>query len=148
MAPVAALAEQVRENRKPVAADNPFLALQETMSRQIVAALDAWRDVDAKRCAERTFLAVYGSPALQAAVGIDPRRRRPPRKAGEERRCIGELLQTRIAELQVAHRHGRPARMPGPRRCSMSAWRAARVDERGFELIRRIRAAHGRACRA
>ena len=29
--------KQMRENRKPVAADNPFLALQENMSRQIVA---------------------------------------------------------------------------------------------------------------
>ena len=30
MAPVAAMAEQVRSNRRPVAADNPFLAIQET----------------------------------------------------------------------------------------------------------------------
>ena len=71
MAPVAALAEQVRKNRKPVSADNPFVALQENVSRQIVAALDAWRDAS-EALAERTFLAVYGLPALQAAVGIDP----------------------------------------------------------------------------
>src|SRR5437660_1720491 len=42
MAPVAAWAEQVRKDRRPAAADNPFLALQENASRQIVAALDAW----------------------------------------------------------------------------------------------------------
>ena len=41
MAPVATLAEQVRRDRKPVEADNPFVALQENVSRQIVAALDA-----------------------------------------------------------------------------------------------------------
>ena len=45
--------------------------MQENVSRQIVAALDAWRDAS-EAWAERTFLAVYGSPALQAAVGIDP----------------------------------------------------------------------------
>ena len=32
MAPVATLAEQVRNNRRPVAADNPFLAMQENVS--------------------------------------------------------------------------------------------------------------------
>ena len=44
MAPVAAMAEQVRNDRRPVAADNPFVAMQENASSQIVAALDAWRD--------------------------------------------------------------------------------------------------------
>ena len=40
LAPVAAMAEQVRANRRPAAADNPFLAAQELVSGQIVAALD------------------------------------------------------------------------------------------------------------
>jgi pimeloyl-ACP methyl ester carboxylesterase len=71
MAPVAAMAEEVRKNRRPVAADNPFTALQENVSKQIVAALDRWRDF-IEAVAERTFLTVYGSPALQAAAGIDP----------------------------------------------------------------------------
>ena len=71
MAPVAAVADHVRKERKPVAGDNPFVAMQETASRQIVAALDAWRDLT-EAMAERTFLAVYGSPTLQAAVGVDP----------------------------------------------------------------------------
>ena len=35
----------VREHRKPVSADNPFLTLQENFSRQIIAALDAFRDL-------------------------------------------------------------------------------------------------------
>ena len=33
--------------------------------------------------AERTFLTIYGSPPLQAAVGIDPAGTRPLRKAGK-----------------------------------------------------------------
>ncbi len=34
----------------PAAADNPFVALQESASRQIVAALDAWRDLIEVAC--------------------------------------------------------------------------------------------------
>ena len=38
-----------RANRKPVATDNPFLALQEAMSEQIVDALDQYRDARDRR---------------------------------------------------------------------------------------------------
>src|SRR5262245_12148119 len=81
MTPLSAIADQVRQNRAPAAADNPFVALQERVSGQIIAALDAWRDMrDA--LAESTFLTVYGSPLLQAAVGIDRSDARRPRQAG------------------------------------------------------------------
>ena len=59
MAPVAAMAQAVRKKRQPAAADNPFLAVQETVSEQIVAGLDAWRD-GVETLAERTFLTIYG----------------------------------------------------------------------------------------
>ena len=94
MAPVATLAEQVRRDRKPVETDNPFVALQENVSRQIVAALDGWRDMS-EALAERTFLAIYGLRSLQAAVGIDPAATRPLRKAAEIL-LHHELLQKRI----------------------------------------------------
>jgi hypothetical protein len=139
MAPVAAMAEQVREERRPVAADNPFVAMQENASRQIVAALDAWRDVN-EALAERMFLAVYGSPTLQAAVGIDPAATQPLRKAAKSP-LHHELLQVRIAELK--------SRIPvgGPREAAIRAllyvgMARASVDERGFEAVRRIRKAH------
>ena len=139
MAPVAAMAEQVREERRPVAADNPFVAMQENASRQIVAALDAWRDVN-EALAERMFLAVYGSPTLQAAVGIDPAATQPLRKAAKSP-LHHELLQARIAELK--------SRIPvgGPREAAIRAllyvgMARASVDERGFEAVRRIRKAH------
>src|SRR4029453_4822126 len=98
MAPVAAWAEQVRKNRKPVGAGNPVIALQETASRQIVAALDAWRDAT-EALAERTFLAVYGLPSLQAAVGVEPSATQPLRKAAKSP-LHRELLLARIAELK------------------------------------------------
>src|SRR3954453_17834523 len=64
-------ADKARGERKPVSEDNPFLSFQERMSKQIVNALDSWRDSQ-EALSEATFLAVYGSPALQAAVGVDP----------------------------------------------------------------------------
>ena len=73
-------AEFVRANRRPVEADNPFLALQEQLSEQIVDGLEGWR-IMSERLAEETFRAVYGAAPLQAALGIDPDSSRPPRKA-------------------------------------------------------------------
>jgi Protein of unknown function (DUF3141) len=59
---VAELAEQVRQRRRPASPDNPFLQLQTTVSRRIIAALDAWRDVR-DRTVEQMFLAIYSMPA-------------------------------------------------------------------------------------
>src|ERR1700709_751174 len=42
MAMVKSLAEQVSEDRKQVSTDNPFLAFQEQVSKQIVNAMDSW----------------------------------------------------------------------------------------------------------
>jgi pimeloyl-ACP methyl ester carboxylesterase len=140
MVPVAKLAEQVRKNRKPVGADNPFVALQENASRQIVAALDAWRDMS-ERLAERTFLAVYGSPTLQAAVGVDPVATRPPRRATKSP-LHRELLQTRIAELKARIPAGGLREVVIRALLYVGMGRAA-VDERGFEALRRIRRVHG-----
>jgi hypothetical protein len=140
MAPVAAMAEQVRRNRRPVAADNPFVALQEHASRGIVAALDAWRDAT-EALAERTFLTLYGLPSLQAAAGIDPAATTPLRKAARNP-LHHDLLQKRIAELKsripVGGLHEAVIRgllYAGTARAS--------IDERGFEAVRRIRQTHG-----
>jgi hypothetical protein len=140
MAWVAGMADQVRENRRPVAADNPFLAMQETVSGQIVAALDAWRDTT-EALSERTFLAVYGSPMLQASAGIDPNATRPLRKAGKSQ-LHQELLQRRIAELKSRIPMGglREAMIRGLLYAGMA--RNA-MDERGFEAVRRIRSTQG-----
>ena len=140
MAPVASLAGRVRESRRPVAADNPFVAMQATMSRQVVAALDAWRDMS-EALAERTFLSVYGLPMLQAAFGVDPSATRPLRNAAKSP-LHHELLQARIAELKSRIPAGglRAAVIRGLLYAGMT--RAA-IDERGFEALRRIRRAHG-----
>src|SRR5512139_495366 len=140
MAPVAALAEQVRKNRKAVAKDNPFVAMQENFSNQIVAALDAWREAS-ETWAERMFLAIYGSRSLQAAVGIDPAGTQRLRQASKNP-LHRELLQKRIAELRSRIPLGglRSAIVRGLIYAGMNL---ATIDERAFEMARHIREAYG-----
>jgi hypothetical protein len=138
MAPLSAMAKQVRDTRAPAAASNPFVEMQEFASRQIIAGLDAWRDMrDA--VAEWTFMTVYGSPFLQAAVGIDP--------ADTRRRCQAgtsplhrQLVDARIAELKAKIPQG-GLREALVRTMLYVGMPRGGVDERGFEAIRRLRAA-------
>jgi hypothetical protein len=142
MAPIAEWAKQAREHRAPAAKDNPFVAFQEAMSKQIVAGLDAYRDVR-DSFGEQLFLAVYGSPALQAAVGIDPADTSRPRQAGTSP-LHRELVNTRIAQLKAQMTRGGLHEGLVRALLWVGTPRAA-VDERGFEAIRRIRAAHAGA---
>jgi hypothetical protein len=91
------------------------------------------------RFGELMFLSIYGSPLLQAAVGVDPAGT-ASRKAGKDP-MHRQLLEQRIAEIK--------SRIPvgGVREATIRALlyagmgRAA-VDERSFEAVRRIRQAH------
>jgi pimeloyl-ACP methyl ester carboxylesterase len=138
MAPLAKVADQVRRNRKPVAADNPLLGIQETVSKQIISSLDVFRDAR-DSMGEKLFLAIYGSPALQAAVGIKPdsiRERRAPKSVLHK-----ELLAKRIAELKSQIDKG------GLLECTIRALIYAgsprgKVDERGVQTLRQIRLAN------
>ena len=137
MASVKMMAERARENRTPVSADNPFLAAQETLSRQIVAGLDAWRDM-AETFSERMFLSVYGSPVLQAAVGIDAAGAQSPRRPAKGP-LHRELLQSRIDDLKSRISAG------GLRECLIRGllyvgMARGGADERGLAAICGLRA--------
>jgi hypothetical protein len=139
LAPVATWARHVQENRTPVAKDNPFLAFQELMSKQIVAGLEAFGEMrDA--FGEQLFLAIYGSPVLQAAVGIDPADVSRPRQAGSSP-LHRQLVETRIAQLKTQMTQGGVPEGLVRALLYVGAPRGS-VDERGFEAIRHIRAAH------
>ena len=140
MAQLAGLAEQVRKNRKPATANNPLVAVQESISRQIVSALDAWRDMS-EALAERTFMAVYGSPALQAAVGIASADVRSLRRASKSP-LHQELVQRRISELKARITTG-GLREAVVRSLIYAGMARRAIDERGFETARRIRQSHG-----
>ena len=128
-------AETVRGSRKQAAKDNPFLKAQEMISESIVNILDKWRDTQ-EALSESLFLAIYGSPALQAAVGIDPNANPSPRpEMSEEHR---KLVEARIAELKSCIGTG------GLRECGIRALLYAgmtrgMVDERSLEALRRMR---------
>ena len=129
-------ASQARADRRPVASDNPFLKAQEHVSETIVEALDGWRQV-MERASEQMFLAVYGSPALQAAVGIDPRSTTRPRSAARSR-LHAELKAKRIDELRAAIGKGGLLEAAVRGLLYVGAARGS-ADERGFGAIRRIR---------
>jgi hypothetical protein len=140
MAAVEDLADQVREQRSPAKDDNPFVAMQQQASEQVVAALDGWRRATEAFC-EGAFLTVFGSPFVQAALGVDPASAPPARKAAANP-LHRQLLGMRIAELR--------SRIPagGLREAVVRAliyvgMQRRAIDERGFEMARRIREAHG-----
>ncbi len=135
MPQLAKAAEQVRENRKPVASDNPFIAAQEAVSEQIVKSLDAWRETTEK-FSESMFLAIYGSPVLQAAVGVNTEATRP-RRPGKSL-MHRELMEKRIAELKSQIDKGGLAECCIRGLLYAGAPRGG-VDERAVEALRRIR---------
>ena len=139
MAWIAGSAERVQKHRSPAAAGNPFVALQEQVSQQIVGGLEAWRKASEK-LAEDTFHTIYGSPALQTALGIDTKSKCPPRKAAKSL-LTAALVETRIAELRSRIALG--GLREGLVRALLYVGTArGGADERGFEAIRRIRRAH------
>src|SRR6187551_3368770 len=135
MSAIKSLAERVSEERKPISTDNPFVAFQEQISKQIVNALDSWRDTQ-EALSEATFLAVYGSPALQTAVGIDPQS--DPSRRQEMPAAHRDMLDKRIAELKSKIGEGglREAAIRG-----LLYVGSARgiVDERSLEALRNVR---------
>lgn len=135
MSTVKSLAEQVSDDRKPTSEDNLFVILQEQLSKQIVHALDGWRDFQ-EAASEATFLAVYGSPALQAAVGIDPQS--APSRRQEMSAAHHDMLQKRIAELKSRIDEGglREAAIRGLLYVGSAR---GMVDERSLQALRNVR---------
>lgn len=131
-----AAAGKVREDRHPVAPDNPFLKAQEQASRQIVEALEGWRKA-VEHQSEQIFRTIYGSPVLQAAVGVDTTSQQWPRRAAKSQ-LHAELLAKRIAELREGFTSGGLLEA-GVRALVYVGMARGGVDERGFEAIRRLR---------
>src|SRR3954453_20056827 len=138
MTTVKSAAEEIEQKRKPASKDNPFLAFQEQSSKQIVDVLDSWRDQQ-EALSEAIFLNVYGSPALQAAVGIDPNSAPSRRRAmSAEHRA---MLEKRVAELNS--RMGVGGLGEAAIRALLYVGSArGMVDERSIEALRRIRRDH------
>jgi hypothetical protein len=67
---VETLAKAVTAARRPAPVDNPYLAWQTLISTQITTGLDNFRKTR-DLLQEKIFFGIYGSPVLQAILGID-----------------------------------------------------------------------------
>ncbi|NRR30418.1 DUF3141 domain-containing protein [Oxalobacteraceae bacterium] len=130
------LAQRVRADRKPVAPDNLWLGAQQLMSQQIVAALDGYRTVR-DQAVEACFLGVYGSPLLQAAVGLGGDDRYP-RRIGRDL-VREEAAQITHAELML--RVGSGGTIEAVLRALLYIFRSPQLgaDERAYATLRQLR---------
>ncbi|MFS2008669.1 TerB family tellurite resistance protein [Azospirillum sp. CT11-132] len=139
MAPIESLADWVRENRRPVGPDNAFLTAEETVSEFIVRSLNAYRD-QRDHFVERLFLDLYGSPLLQALVGLSAPggSARPPRTRDE---AFEALVEKKKAEIMGRASSG--GFTEALFRVLAYAGRSREaIDERSFQMLRRIRDEH------
>ena len=137
MQPIKALADNVRANRKPVDPGNPLLEMQQAASSWITSSLDMLNEIR-NAMTEIVFLNTYGSPVLQALVGLQSELTERPRHierdlareagAAKLRAELGQRFETGRAEEALA-RALIYVRLP-----------EGSVDERGFATIRLIRA--------
>jgi hypothetical protein len=133
---IASMAEDVRKNRQPVTPDNALWQAQERIGKAIESSLDTYRDMR-DRSLEAAFHAVYGSPLLQAMVGLKASEASPRRRPGVDAVYRAFVVQ-RIDELTRNIAQG------GPREAAIRALLYIRLpegvaDERGFRLLERMR---------
>jgi hypothetical protein len=137
---LAQLAEQVRQQRRSTAPDNPLLQLQARVSEGIIAALDGWRDLR-DRSLEQIFLTLYSAPLLQALVGRRASDESPRRHPGLEPERLA-FIQQRIAELKARLAEG-GLREAAIRSLVYIGLAGPGVDERAFTTLRQMRAESG-----
>ncbi len=132
---VAPAADQARAERKTPAADNPFVKLQEEFSAMVTSWLEAsgqFRD----QVQEAMFHTVYGSPWLQAWLGLasDDERPRPKPGTSPDQRAA---LAARIEQLRTTMDQGGPLEAV-VRALVYIAMGQRSVDARSFETLRRV----------
>ena len=140
MQPLARLADGIRAQRRPAAPDNPFVHWQAAASEAIVATLNGWRDLH-NSVVEHSFLAAYGSPALQAMVGLRTNDGSPRRRPGMEPERLAFIAE-RTEELmtKIAEGDGREAVV----RClAYIGMGGVGVDERAFNQLVQLRYRYG-----
>jgi len=139
MRQIAQLAEQVRGHRQRVSPDNPLLQVQAMVSDGIIAALNNWRDLR-DQSMEQIFLTIYSAPLLQALVGLRASDKSPRWRPGVEPARI-EFIKARIAELKTRIAKGGLSEA-AIRSLIYVDMAESGVDERNFEVLRRIRVKH------
>jgi hypothetical protein len=135
MAGVKPLAEIVRRHRRPVASDNPFLALEQKVSDRIEQSLDSYRDTR-DRATARLFKSMYESPWLQAAVGLRGTATDGAVHAPDD--VFEALVAQKVAALRMRLDQG-GLREAAVRILLYAGGDEPRVDVRGFRMAERVR---------
>jgi pimeloyl-ACP methyl ester carboxylesterase len=93
------LANQVRTNRRPVSKDNPLLAMEKAASSWITTCLQTGGEVR-DQMTEAFFLNTYGSPLLQAMVGLGAQSDGTPRRMERDlaREAAGTALRLDLGQ--------------------------------------------------
>ena len=138
MQPVRELAAQIRAARKPAAANNPMASLEGVASAWITAYWENYRSMrDA--VTEAAFLGTYGSPILQALVGLGT----PAASTG--RRATRDLAREAMAARQQTELERRFEVGGLPEAIVRAVIHVrlpeGRVDERGFSALQALRRA-------
>ena len=132
---VAESAELVRKNRREVSGDNFFAAAEKAMASTISATLTAFGSTrDAMT--EQLFTMTYGSPMLQALVGLDPKEEASRRKP--DRDALREQVQARKRqELETRFETG-GAIEAALRSIAYVRMGEGSTDERSFAMIKQL----------
>ena len=141
MWPVRVLAEMVRKDRRPVAADNALVKTEHAVSEQTEQALDSYREAR-DRMQELTFKTIYNSPPVAALAGL-----RSPNADASKPRARNEALEKQL-EAKIAAIRARESQggfTEAVIRIMLAGAKAQRmIDARGFRLAQQLRAEHPR----
>jgi Protein of unknown function (DUF3141) len=137
MRPVADWAETVRGNRRPVNPDNPLLAFEHMMSDMIAGGLEMWgkaRDA----ATEAFFFNTYGSPVLQAMVGLRADETSVSRRIGRD---VARETAAKEAAVHLEQRIDQGGLIEAAVRALIYVrLPEGKVDERGFAALKQISA--------
>lgn len=142
---VSSAADRARAERKAPAANNPFLRLQALVSDSVTQSLDALGRVR-DQFVETVFHTIYGSPALQASLGIGQSEGRVRPKPGTSPAQRAELA-AQIEELRATMDQGGPLEAAVRAHTYISMGQRS-IDARSFEVLRRILEQHPEITRA
>ncbi|HZZ21237.1 MAG TPA: DUF3141 domain-containing protein, partial [Roseiarcus sp.] len=136
MRPVKAMAAEAKARRRPVSADNPFLAWEKAASDWTRICLQSWGEVrDAMT--EATFSNTYGSPLLQAWTGLNAEPNATPRhieREFERETAAAELHSALEDRFEVGGAEEGALRALVYVRSPTGA-----ADERGYRLLKNMR---------
>ncbi len=132
---VKAAAEMVKQQRRPVADDNPFKVLEAANSEQIVAALDRYRDArDSMQ--EKLFFGIWESPLAEAMAGMAAPHS-SARQAHSRPQAYGEWIELKLKALYEESQPGDFAE--AVYRIGFACLEAGKVqDARAYRMTRKI----------